>query len=228
MSSGKNENEVLARLWKLETSAKQLVLEGKRNPEDFAEVLQKFVFGNAIPDIDWQKVYATLGMEAEYAEALKSLSAEDYPSLWAVPVVKGVTCKKVISALRKLEVGVYVYVEDLNKDVTTNDRDPNNGSYRIGFSRTIEADEANKNLSANVLKEKGQKGITLLERLLLELGYFLATGKHLDEKNVTLCSGSRGSGGFVPSAYWDGGKFKVGWCSPGRSDGGVRSRSAVS
>ena len=94
----------------------------------------------------------------------------------------------------------------------------------------MEADESNKNLSANQLAKRNHKGITLLERLLLEMGYFLATGKHLDEKNVTLCTGSRDSVGGVPYVYWnsDDRKVYVRWYHPGDSDGGLRSRSAVS
>jgi hypothetical protein len=229
MSSG---NDVLARLWKLEASAKQLVLEGKRNPEDFAELLQKFVFGNVLPVIDWQKVYTELGMGAEYADAARSLGVvKENSNLWVVPVVKGVTCNKVVAVLRKLEVDVYTYVDDLDTGVPTNDRDPNrDGSYSIAFSRTVEADEANKNLSASVLKDRGHKGITLLERLFLELGYFLATGKHLDQKNVTLCSGSRDSDGCVPLVDWnsDSREVYVFWGGPDGCYDGLRSRSAVS
>jgi hypothetical protein len=59
------------------------------------------------------------------------------------------------------------------------------------------------NKSANQLKQEQVKGITLVERLLLEFAYFLATDEHLDGgKSMTLCSGSRWSNGDVPSVRW--------------------------
>lgn len=70
------------------------------------------------------------------------------------------------------------------------------------FKANIEADENLKNLSADDLKKKKIKGITLRERLLLELQYFKTTGEHLDIDNITLCSGSRYSDGSVPDVYW--------------------------
>ena len=217
------------RLWKLQASANQLVLEGKRSPEALTELYQKFVFGAVLPDIDWSKVYETLGMGKDYAvfKAANSGAKED-PGFWFVPCPMGVSANKVVEALRKLGVTVYVYVEDLDKDVTKNDRNPNDGSYVVGFRRTVEADEENANKSANDLAKSGHKGTTLLERLLLELGYFLATGKHLDIEKVTLCAGSRCSVGSVPSADWSGGGFGVGWYSSDDRDGSLRSRSAVS
>jgi len=148
-------------------------------------------------------------------------------SLWIAPVLKGVTCNKVVACLRKLGVNVSTYVEDLDKDVSANDRDPNKtGSYAVAFRRTVEADDDNKSKSANDLVEAGHKGITLLERLLLELGYFLAIGQHLDVQNITLCTGSRDSG-VVPSVGWGGG-LRVSWCNPGDAYGFLRSRSVVS
>ena len=143
-----------------------------------------------MPDINWAKAYEKLGMSAEYADLTKSNPAHDNPSLWTVPVVKGVTCNKVVAVLRKLGVNVYLYANDLDKEVPTNDREANNGSYAVSFRKNVEADEEFKNLSANQLKKQNHKGITLLERLLLELKYFLETGKHLDNQIWTMCSSS--------------------------------------
>lgn len=181
--------------------------------------------------INWQKTYEALGMETEYAEFVKTHEVKEDSSLWTVPVLKSVICNRIVAALRKQGVDVYTYVDDIDKDVPTNDRDPNrDGSYVVSFVRTVEADEANKNFSANELAKRGHKGITLLERLLLELGYFLTTNKHLDEKNWTLCSGSRHVYGFVPHVHWDSDdrKVYVNWYLPVSSSGGLRSRSVVS
>jgi len=100
----------------------------------------------------------------------------------------------------------------------------------VAFAKNIEADEENQSKSADDLKAVGHKGITLLERLLLELGYFLATGKHLDEENWTLCAGSRNRAGDVPSVYWYSvyPYVHVSWYYSGHRFSHVRSRSVVS
>ena len=176
--------------------------------------------------IDWKKVYETLGMKVDF----NNNDAND-PNYWVVPVFKGVTPNKVVQALRDQNVNVYLYTDDLDKGVPTNDRDPaKDGDYRVKFLKTVEADPELKDKSADDLKKEGVKGITLLERLLLELGYFLATGNHLDIENVTLCSGSRGSDGGVPGVYWDTDdrKVYVSWSSTSNSRVDLRARAVVS
>lgn len=101
------------------------------------------------------------------------------------------------------------------------------GDYTVYFKDTQEADEENKNLSADDVKAKGMKTITLEERLLLEIAYFKKYGKHLDEQNVTLCTGSRDRDGSVPSAHWRVDEFYVCWCYSGGRLGRLRARSAV-
>jgi hypothetical protein len=120
------------------------------------------------------------------------------------------------------------YSNDLDSAVPTNDRDPKNGAYAVWFRDRIEADKELRDLSADMLKGRDIKGITLLERLLFEPVYFMETGKHLDIQNRTLCSGSRDSGGRVPSARWGGGRFGVGWDYRVSQVPGLRSREAVS
>lgn len=186
--------------------------------------------GNQLSDINWQKVYEALGMSAEWERFSQTFTGNKNSNLWSIPVLKGVTPNKVVKALRKLGVTVDLYCEDLDRAVPTNDRDPNNGSYAISFRKTIEADPELASKSADDLKKEGTKGITLLERLLLELGYFLATGRHLDIENWTLCSGSRGSVGRVPYVLWDAslGRLDVFWHSADSRYSDLRSRSAVS
>lgn len=102
------------------------------------------------------------------------------------------------------------------------------GDYTVYFKNVQEADEENQNLSANDCKEKGIKGITLEERLLLEIVYFKKTGNHLDVDNLTICSGSRAADGGVPSVYWRSGRREVdvGWTDSSGSGSRWRSRSA--
>lgn len=227
MSSG-NQFE---RLWKLQASANKMVLDGKREPEAFADILQGFVFGGNLPDINWREVYWKLGMEAEYKEIVKTFGIKEDSNVWTIPVVKGVTCNKMVDTLRKIDVEVYTCNTNLDAVVTKNDRDPNrDGNYTVSFRRNVEADKDNANKSANSLEKAEHRGITLLERLLLELGYFLVTQEHLDKENITLCTGSCYSFGFVPGVDWHpvSRRVRVRWCDPGYADYDLRSRSAVS
>jgi hypothetical protein len=224
MKSGDRE-----RLWGLQTSANSLVLEGKRDPKELLDFLQAFVFGNALRDIDWLKVYQSLRMEAEYVAATAELQNWSDPSLWIVPVVKGVTPNKVVAGIKESGVKVWTVYNDLDKEVSGNERDPANGSYLRGFRRTIEADEENKDLSANAFASLEKKGGTLTEQLLLEHGYHLTTGEHLDVVNATLCTGSRYRDGSVPSVDFNpdsDGVYVNGYDPDGHNDG-LRPRSAV-
>ncbi|MBU1173475.1 MAG: hypothetical protein KKD44_28240 [Proteobacteria bacterium] len=101
------------------------------------------------------------------------------------------------------------------------------GKYEIDFKPNIEADEDYKNMSANEIKEKGIRGITLEERLLLELQYFRETGKHLDINDWTLCAGSRYSDGCIPAVYWFYDKLKVNYYRPDSHYDCLRARAAV-
>lgn len=178
---------------------------------------------------DWSKVYKTLGLPDRFKKFVDENPVENMPGFWDVPVVEGLTVNGVVEALKDSEVALWLYVNNLDDNVTTNDRHPKNGSYSVRFKANVEADEDLKGMSAQNLESKGIKGITLLERLLLELGYFLATGKHLDVKNVTLCNGSRSSGGYVPCVDWDadGRKLDVNWYAPDSRSDSIRSRAAV-
>jgi hypothetical protein len=98
------------------------------------------------------------------------------------------------------------------------------------FKKNLEADEELKNKSANELEKMGVKGMTLRERLLMELAYFNETGQHLDIDNITLCSGSRYSDGDVPDVSWgvDHRGLCVGRYDPGTADDDLRARAVVS
>ncbi len=124
-------------------------------------------------------------------------------------VAKDTTMNRIYAVCEK-KFPCWRHTDDLDKGVSTNDRTPTT-HYAILVRDCVEADEELKDLSADDLTTQKVNGITLLERLLLELKYFRETGKHLDPQSVTLCSGSRYAGGRVPGADWDDGLFKVDW-----------------
>jgi len=116
---------------------------------------------------------------------------------------------------------------ELDAVVQSNDRLSASGSFAVWVRDCAEADEEHRYRSANALKQMNIFGITLLERLLYELKYFLETGKHLDVRNITLCSGSIDIEGHVPDVFWDGEKMNVGWFSPDANYGNLRTREVV-
>ena len=198
--------------------------------------LQRFLAGLAPPNkgnkLTWeqalQKAYDLLGLKKEYEVFRKEHPYSDKEGHWVIDMLKGLTCKKVIDALRKQ--GVRVKASDtLDQDVTENQRDPSKGSYAVAFKATVEADEENKNQSANDRKKQECQDITLLERLFLELVYFLINGEHLDIKSYTLCSGSRYRDGYVPfvNFYADSRAVYVDWYHPDNRHGNIRTRSVV-
>ncbi len=120
------------------------------------------------------------------------------------------------------------YADNLDEAVPTNERDPKNGLYAIWVRDTVEADKVHKNKSADMIKQANLTTETLLERMIHELVFFSETGKHLDVKNATLCSGSHYSGGDVPRARWYDDLFRVGWDVTDYRDDDLRSREVVS
>ena len=119
--------------------------------------------------------------------------------------------------------------DNFDKIVIYNERDAKNGPYSIWVRDEVEADEKYKNLSANQIKGMNIKTETLVERLIHELKYFQETGKHLDIKNITLCTGSRYSDGNVPYVCWnDDGRLRVHLCGTDGCHDNLRSREAVS
>ncbi|MFA6006348.1 MAG: hypothetical protein WC764_01320 [Candidatus Paceibacterota bacterium] len=120
------------------------------------------------------------------------------------------------------------YTADLDASVTRNDRFGTEKPHAIWVRDGVEADAEWKNCSANDLEDKKVQGISLPERLDLELKYFLETGKHLDSVNITLCSGSRYSGGYVPLVYWYYGKLSVHWYDADGAHEHLRAREVVS
>jgi hypothetical protein len=117
------------------------------------------------------------------------------------------------------------YADDLDKAVTKNIRDTKN-AYALWVRDGVEPDEKYLGKSTNQADPNMTIGVTLLERMIHEMTYFDETGKHLDIKGITFCTGSRDSDGDVPCMSWssDSQKVRVHWCylDYSRSDYGLR------
>lgn len=146
---------------------------------------------------------------------------------WTVKIRKGQTIEGTLRECQKL-FKVWRYTDADLDELVTSDRNSSE-AYEVSFKANVEADENLKNSSAADLQERGIKGITLVERLQLEIDYFRETGKHLDIENWTLCSGSRSSGGGVPDVRWrrSGSAMCVDWDFLDDRDDNLRSREVL-
>jgi hypothetical protein len=141
---------------------------------------------------------------------------------------KGMTNNKMFARMEQL-FKCWKYADDLDTAVSTNIRITEN-HYAIWVRDGIEPDREFLGKSVREVDPDMKIGQTLLERATLEVKYFAETGKHLDIKGGTRCSGSRQSGGDVPHVHWypDGGTVYVSWNYVGRASGGWGIRRAVS
>ena len=146
-----------------------------------------------------------------------------------VIIPKSLTHQKWVQTAQTIHE-VYLYKDDLDGFVNINDRTPKDRSYGIWIRDRQEADQELESKSANTLAEEKVKGITLLERLVAGEGYLFDKMCHMDQNNVTLCSGSRVSDGNVPGVGWgsDGRRVFVRWSFPSNADPGLRARAVVS
>ncbi|HAT74806.1 MAG TPA: hypothetical protein DCS28_02095 [Candidatus Moranbacteria bacterium] len=146
---------------------------------------------------------------------------------WLIVLVKGMTPEELFQRCRE-KFGAWKWTNKSLDEIIVSDRTAKDGHYAIWVKANIEADEEFKNLFANQLKAQNHKGITLEERLVLELFYFWRTKKHLDNQNWTLCAGSRYSDGDIPYVSWNDGRMDVYRCYPDSVHDHLRSRRVVS
>ncbi|MBI2100413.1 MAG: hypothetical protein HYT47_00070 [Candidatus Vogelbacteria bacterium] len=124
---------------------------------------------------------------------------------------------------------IWLYRDDLDRAIDHNDRTPTE-TYAIWVRDCQEADEEMANQSADDVWFNKLTGETLLERLIHGDEEFTTTGRHLDGDNITLCTGSRDSGGSIPGVYWrrDDRRVCVDWYYPRSRNASLRCRVAVS
>lgn len=143
---------------------------------------------------DWQKFYkGFLNWDVDFSRVL--IPQMPTEGKWRlIFVAKGLTCNKVYNAwsFRKGK-----YYDDLDANTPKNSRTASE-SYAKWVRDGVEPDEEFLGQSTNQADPKMEIGITLLERMIFEAKFFSETGKHLDVKGVTFCSGSRCSDGNVP------------------------------
>ncbi len=222
-----NGDAVLARLFKLWAMVCKLIMDGKRSAEQVCEVLQVIVDERQVKTKveEWFVFYKEVfGLVLDFSELKIPERRPGFDRL--IVVAQGMTPQRLFEKCQEL-FSSWKWTEKNLDEIIASARTAQNGAYAVWVRDRVEADEENKNLSADDLSVKGEAEETLEERILHELKYFRETGKHLDVQNWTLCSGSLYSGGLVPCTNWSSDWFKVVWFHPDFCNGDLRARSAV-
>lgn len=174
--------------------------------------------------LEWEQFYLKHFQKAyEFSQLLIS----DCPGEnWRLLIIVDLLLEQLYAKMKELFPCLRWTDKDLDKLVNWNERDAKNGAYAIWVRSGVEADKEYKNHSANKIKELNIATETLAERMIHGLKFFDERGEHLDIKYVTLCSGSRYSGGDVPSIGFNPGSggVVVSWDDPGRAYPHLRSR----
>lgn len=150
---------------------------------------------------EWQKLYKDhFGLDVDFSEV--SVPTKPTEGSWRLLFIPmGLTLDTTLAMMRR-QFKVCVYIEDLDKNISNSTR-TSVTSYAIWVWDGLEPDERYLGKSTRWADMAGTIGMTLLERMVLETKYFTETGKYLDEKGVTFCTGSRSADGYVPRVCWD-------------------------
>lgn len=246
MSSGNN--NVFEGLFKLWASICKMIVDGARKAEEVAKYLQRV---NDDPNFmaaldrpaqasvntdtpadgwaaEWTRFYQQVfGITVDLSGV--SIPADPGGFGWVLFVIKELTYNSVYEKCCDLFASSSFYGDlDSAINMEKEERTAGNGPYAVRFRNRVEADEENKNLSANILAERQTQNITLLEAMLMELWYYWRTGgSHLNFVNWVLCAGSRYHYGNIPYVRRRSDEFRVDYCHPGNARDLIRSRSAV-
>lgn len=169
----------------------------------------------------WEKIYKEwFGLEKDFSNVYIPL---DYNpgEHFIVIVSKGTSLAEIIAGLTKKYIQVEVTADT---SCLLEDRTSGGPDYAVLFDRNNEDLEG---FSADSLRSLSHRGITLAERLLLEIFCIVESGQNLESDSWTMCSGTRYLDGAVPDVGWYLNGVYVGWYPPNKSYKGLRSREAI-
>ncbi len=149
----------------------------------------------------WRKFYQKhFSLELNFADVI--IPEKPVEGSWRLLIIaQGLDLNQVYKSMSSA-FKCWKYADDLDKSVAKNTRDTKT-AYAIWVRDGMEPDEQHLGKSTNQADPDMIIGMTLLERMIHEMAYFDEIGKYLDIKGVTLCTGSRYSGGDVPCMGWD-------------------------
>jgi hypothetical protein len=197
--------------------------------ELLAHVRNFYLFrsGSSDPLKDWERFYQkAFGRTVDLSGVKIPIKKAGFNRL--IVIVPGITLNQVYEVSAK-HYRCSRYTEDLDMAIPKHDRDPSKiGAYAIWIRGGDEPDADLMHLSADDLAKKGTQTTTMLEQKIFELKYFLETKKHLDQRNVTLCAGSRLADGSVSSSDWSGDESLWHWYGTDSQSGSLGGREVVS
>lgn len=166
--------------------------------------------------IDWMGYYESRGFMPDFSNIIIPKYDD---KLWRpvlMPAHQELPLNATLAmAQQNYKVTTYILNDDLDHHVPWNDRSNIEGSYVVLVRRGFEPDYVCYDTLPNIADpHKGR--INLRERMILGDKVYTETGKHLDVKERTCCTGSRTNIGCVPVVSWSGDEVRVGW---GRYDG---------
>jgi hypothetical protein len=151
----------------------------------------------------------------------------DTPGKTPIYVAQGLTCDMIYAAWTFSKWKWCSGSIDAQLDQAHEARSSTN-AYLVRVENGVEPDQKFLGRSTKSVDADGKIGITLRERMLLELMHFIRTREHLDVRGVTFCSGSRYRDGYVPGVYLGSyGSVGVGRCRVDDAGDGCGVRSAV-
>ena len=176
---------------------------------------------------DWERFYHDLfGLEIDLSTLMVPMKREGFELL--IVMAEGITLQGLYDKCSELFPCLsYPHHDDL-KGVLSN-RSGYNGTYAVWVRDAVEADEKLEYLPTNQLERRRVHGITLEERLLMELKFFKETGCHLDVMGTTFCVGSRYFDNTIPVVKWSlrDRKLYIDWHPTDESLFGPRFRRVV-
>jgi hypothetical protein len=173
----------------------------------------------------WQNLYRDFfGIKVDLSTLQIPARKEGFDRL--IVVAKGITPQIILDQCRKLFPYEISKVDGINLGKVKSAR-TSEEMYAVWFRDETEPDQDLRGFSDNDLKDRNVQGITLEERLLFELKYFIETSRHLDVGSVTLCTGSHESNGNVAIVYCRDRRVMIGTQSPFCGQTFEGSRQAV-
>lgn len=177
---------------------------------------------------EWQKFYKEhFNWDVDFSRVI--VPSKPTIGLWRLIIIaRGMMNNKMFARMEQL-FKCLKYADNLDTAVPTKAR-TTESHYAVWVRDGVEPDAEFLGKSTREVDPDMKIGMTLLERMTLELKYFTETGKHLDIKELTFCSGSRNSDGGVPCVCWHpyDGAVGVRWDYVGRTNSGWGVRRAVS
>jgi hypothetical protein len=151
-----------------------------------------------LPNIDWRSAYSHMNSIGSIcftpAELLKLGRFGGYADIadeWCIPVLKGLTVTGLLETLGGLGVSIKAGAQP-KEEKLVHVRDASvSGSYGIRFKRRVNADMGLADASSSELIDANPMGMTLVEGLLLEIGYWVTAQSHLNVHDHTLCTGTK-------------------------------------